>query len=144
MNPASAGDACRVEAPAAAVSLAEVAEQAAQAVRTLNHLTRPAAGALSEPGQACDLVAALACTAGRLPQLLEQLSRWLRGEAAAGRLRVDAWSSSPDPAAAVAEASAGLDQASRCVHRAGHALDAAHQALAQLAGPGGVTGQDRR
>jgi hypothetical protein len=121
------GDAVWVDPVVGELTVGQLAEQAAQAVRALNHLTRPGLGALSGPAEVCHLVAALACTTNRLPQLLDQLSGWLLGEKQADRLRVDACSPWPDPAATVTDASAALAQARQCVHRAGHALDAAHQ-----------------
>jgi hypothetical protein len=135
--------------PDGELTVEQLAEQAAQAVRTLNHLTRPGVGALTDPAQVCDVIAALACTVGRLPQLLGQLSGWLVSQQRAGRLRVDVCSPVCDPAAAVADAAAALAQASQCAHQAGRALDAAHQTLAHLAavtaGAGGASEQqDRR
>ena len=124
-------------------TVGRLAEQAAEAVRTLNHLTRPGVGALAEPAEVCELVAALACTTGRLPQLLGQLSGWLVSQQRAGRLRVDTWSPQPNPAAAVAAAAGCLTQAAHSTQRAGHALDAAHQHLAHLATTGNDEQEDR-
>jgi hypothetical protein len=123
------------------LTVAQLAEQAAQAVRALNHLTRPGVGVLLQPAQVAELVAVLAGAAGGLPQLLGQLDRWLVAQARAGRLRVDACEDSPpDPAGTVAAATDALARASRCAHDAGRALDAAHQHLALLA----ATGHQRR
>lgn len=113
---------------------AQLGEQAAQAVRALNHLTRPSVGALTDPAELCELIAELACVAGRLPQLLGQLSGWLHSEERAGRLRVDACSLQPDPAAAVAAAIDCLIRASDCAQHTGRALNAAQQTLTHLAG----------
>jgi hypothetical protein len=117
----------------------QLGEQAAQAVRALNHLTRPALGALSDPVEAAELIAALASVTGGLPQLTGQLASWLSSEDRTGRLRVDA--DSPHhpagTAAAVMDATAALTQAGQCAHAAGRALDAAHQVLARLAAPTG-------
>lgn len=82
-------------------TVGQLAAQAAELVRTLNHLTRPGVGALTDPAEVCELVAELACLTRRLPQLFAQISGWLHGEGQAGRLRVDAFSPVPDPAAAV-------------------------------------------
>jgi hypothetical protein len=126
-----------LDSPAGEPTLAQLGEQAADAVRTLNHLTRPGVGAVLQPAQVSDLVAALAGVAGGLPQLLGQLDRWLVAQQRAGRLRVDAWEDSPpDPAATVAAATDCLARASRCAHDTGRALDAAHQHLALLARTG--------
>ncbi len=121
------------------LTVGQLAEQAAEAVRALNHLTRPCAGGLDDPGELSDIVAALVCTTARLPQLLAQLSSWLVGEQRAGRLRVDAWSDTP-AAATVTAATTALRQAASCAVRASHELDAAHQSLAHLA----ATGEDER
>lgn len=114
-------------------TLGQLGEQAAETVRALNHLTRHESGALAYPGEVCELVAALACTASRLPQLLGQLNAWLHAEQQHGRLRVDALSPQPDPGAAVAAVIGELTRASQCAHAAGRALDTAHQQLAHLA-----------
>lgn len=111
----------------------QLAGQAAEAVRTLNHLTRPGIGALSGPADLDTMVADLAALAGRLPQLLAQLAGWLHAEDRAGRLRVDACSPDADPAAAVAATIEDLTEASGCAAHAGRALDGAHQHLAHLA-----------
>jgi len=121
------------------LTLTQLAEQAAEAVRAMNHLTRPGAGALDDPAEVCEIVVALSCATARLPQLLAQLSSWLVGERRAGRLRVDAWSDTP-AAATVAAAATALTQAASGAVRASHELDAAHQHLAHLAG----TGDDER
>jgi hypothetical protein len=122
-------------------TVGQLGEQTAEAVRALNHLTRSGTGGLRDPAEVYEVVAALACTAGRLPQLLGQLSQWLFSEQRAGRLRVDDGAPSPDPAVAVAAVIGDLAQASRCAHDAGRALDAAHQHLAHLAAAGGTSDQ---
>lgn len=110
-----------------------LAGQAAEAVRALNHRTRPGAGALTYPAEADDVVADLACLAARLPQLLGQLAGWLHAEAQHGRLRVDSCSPHPAPAPAVTAAIESLTAAAGHAGHAGRALDAAHQILAHLA-----------
>lgn len=116
----------------------QLGEQAAHAVRALNHLTRPGLGALTDPADAAELVAALAGVAGGLPQLLGQLAGWLEDRERAGRLRVDTCCppAAAGTEAAVAEATAALAHASGCAHAAGRALDAAHQTMARLAAAG--------
>jgi hypothetical protein len=115
------------------LTVAQCGAQAAEAIRTLNHLTRPDTGALSDPAEVCGLVADLACLARRLPQLLGQLSGWRRTEQRAGRLRVDASAPTSDPAALVVAAIACLTHASNLAQHTGHALATAHQHLAHLA-----------
>jgi hypothetical protein len=130
------GAAVWIDADGRELTVGQSADQVEQAVRALNHLTRPGVGALTDPAGVCEISTALACTAHRLPQLLGQLSAWLHREQQAGRLRVDACSPWPDPAATVADAITALTQAAQYAQRAGHALDAAHQRLAHLASSG--------
>ena len=113
-------------------SPAQLGWQAAQAIRTLNHRTHPPA--LADPAEICQLLAALAATADRLPQLLGQLSRWLQTEQAADRLRAD--TPAAQPAQITATAVGELTRAARTANRLGQALDSAHQHLAHLAAAG--------
>jgi len=96
---------------------------------------------LCDPLDAAEVAAGLCALTGWLPQLLEQLNRWLVDQARTGRLRTDASSPTPDPAAAVAAVTEALTQAGHCAQRAGHALDGAHQHLAHLAAAGGAGDQ---
>lgn len=141
---AGGGEAVWPDPVAGELTLGQLGERAAEAVRALNHLTRPGVGALSGPGEVCEIIAALACTARRLPQLLGQASSWLLGEQQAGRLRVDAWSPTSDPAAALAAVTEHLSQAASCAQRARHALDAAQQHLAHLATSSAYGRRDER
>jgi hypothetical protein len=113
----------------------EVAEQAAEALRELNHRTRDAR-AFTGPAELYRLVGELALLAGRLPQLLDQLDRWLRAEHDVGRIRADARA---DPGRIIAAAGAELADAGDAAHDLAHVLDAAQRHLAQL----GATGPDR-
>jgi hypothetical protein len=119
----------RGHAPAEHSSPAELGWQAAEAIRTLNHCTHPPTAA--DPAEVCQLLAALAAMAYRLPQLLGQLSRWLQTEQAADRLRAD--TPAADPAEITATAAHELTHAGRTANRLGDALDSAHQHLAHLA-----------
>ncbi|HEX7355021.1 MAG TPA: hypothetical protein VF288_09350 [Mycobacteriales bacterium] len=114
-------------------TLVQLAEQAAEAIRALNHLTRPGVVGPSSPAETAGIVATLAATTARLPQLIGQLSSRLVTEQQHGRLRLDALSAAPDPATAVAAATSSLARAATYAARAGHDLDAAHQRLAHLA-----------
>jgi hypothetical protein len=106
----------------------DLAEQAAQAVRELNHATL-ADHALTGPAQLDRLVAELAVMAGRIPQLLGQLDRWLTGELRAGRIRSD---NDADPAHIVGNAADWLAGARHAAHDLATTLDGAHQHLAHL------------
>jgi hypothetical protein len=120
---------------AEARTLAQHAEAAEQAVRALNHRTRPAVGELADPAETAGMIAALAVLAGMLPQLLDQLRCWLLDEHHAGRLRVDSCTPMADagPRQAVQATATALAHAAECTRRAGHALDTAHQHAAHLA-----------
>jgi hypothetical protein len=97
------------------------AELAAEAIRFLNYATGPhASGGLTYPATVYSVTASLAVAAARLPQLCDQLTRWLDAENAAGRLGDD----HGGPVAVLADrARFHLDSA------AGHAT-ALHAALA--------------
>ena len=116
-------------APTDHSSPAQLGWQAAEAIRTLNHRTHPPT--LADPAEICQLLAALAALADRLPQLLGQLSRWLQTEQAADRLRAD--TPTAHPAQITATAVGDLTRAARTANRLGEALDSAHQHLAHLA-----------
>ena len=108
---------------------------AEQAVRELIQLTRPAITDLACPAEAGEVIAALAAVTGMLPQLLDQLTRWLLTQHDTVRLRLDSISEATgsDTRETVHAAAAALEHASQCLHRAAHQLDAAHQHVAHLA-----------
>ena len=114
-------------------STPEIAWNAAESIRALNHLTQPAPGQTLAPADIDQIVAALSQAADRLPQLLRQIGGLLHHRQQAGLLRVDQASPTPDPESAVTEATAALQQAAGHASSAGRALDAAHQILAHLA-----------
>ena len=64
----------------------ELADQAAEAIRALNHVTPEA---LDYPGDLYEVIASLKLMAQRLPQLFGQMSAWLEHEHAAGRIAHD-------------------------------------------------------
>ena len=104
-------------------------EQAADALRELNHLTRDG-DAFAGPAELCWLLADLATTAQRLPQLLAQLSRWLNQQHANATLRAD---NNDCPGALVAATTAALSGAADHARRLAADMDAAHQHAAHLA-----------
>jgi len=75
------------DGPCEPLYVLEVAEAVAEGVRVLNHLTRDHA-ALGGPSDADTLIRALASAVDRLPQLLDQVSGWLKREQEAGRIAV--------------------------------------------------------
>jgi hypothetical protein len=115
------------------VAVGHVAARAADAIRLLNHLTRPGAGGLAEPCDAAEVIADLAAMTWRLPQLLGQLARWLEGELQNGSLRVDELSPLPDPDEAVLTLTQSLQHASESLRSTAEELDTAHQHAAHLA-----------
>lgn len=113
-----------------------------QAVTVLTHRTRPAVGELSDPAEGAEVLAGIAAATGILPQLLDQLAGWLGSQHHAGRLRIDSDARPPDVGQAVHAAAAALAHAADCLHRASHAIDAAHQHAARLAANDGGDGGD--
>jgi hypothetical protein len=104
-------------------------EQAAQAIRDLNHHTR-SSDAFDDPAELCCLLADLGATAHGLPQLLSQLAAWLSHEHARERLQADTGTC---PGELAAHATAALTDAARHAYRLGAALDTAQQYTAHLA-----------
>jgi hypothetical protein len=70
---------------AATMTIREVAAQAVEAVRALNHLTVDA-GELTDPDEVRDVVGGLALMGKELPQLCEQLARFLVAQREDGRI----------------------------------------------------------
>jgi hypothetical protein len=90
---------------------AELAAEAAESVRALNHATRPGSSGRVFPADAYDLTGALSLLASRLPQALAQLLAFLRAEVSAGRVIIVAGPDAGDPAAMLAAVTASLDAA---------------------------------
>jgi hypothetical protein len=106
----------------------ELADRAAEAVRELNHRTGRL-GAVSGPAELYRLVGELAVLAGRLPQLLGQLDRWLQAERDAGRVRAD---TGIEAGRVVVAAGADLADAGGAAYEMARALNAALAHLAHL------------
>src|SRR5580700_4219011 len=70
---------------AATMTIREVAAQAVEAVRALNDLTAEA-GELASPGEAHEVVVRLALMGHELPQLCEQLARFLVAQGEDGQI----------------------------------------------------------
>ena len=111
----------------------QLADQAAHAIRQLNHRTRPATSDLADPVETAEIIAALASMADMLPQLLSQLAHWLEHEHHGGRLRVDDLAPLPDTAQTVHALTDSLHDGITCVQRAATNLHSAHQHAAHLA-----------
>lgn len=104
-------------------------EQAANALRELNHRTRDS-DAFADPAELCWLLADLNTTTQRIPQLLAQLSRWLGQHHAHSTFRAD---NGDCPGELVAAVTAALTDAARHANQAAADIDTAHQHAAHLA-----------
>jgi hypothetical protein len=104
----------------------EVAAAAAEAIRVLNHATFSGqGGALACPSDADAVIRSVATLASRLPQLLDQVREWLRGELRAGRLEAAYGPYAGDPSAALAAAGTPLLDAAAIAARLQAALEEA-------------------
>ena len=108
---------------------AELAGQAAEAVRALNHATLPGAGQLEYPADAYEVTGQLAVLAARLPQALAQLLTFMQEQANAGAITVVAGPHAGNPAAMLAAVTGDLDAAVGSARRLHQALDAAQNHL---------------
>jgi len=115
--------------PPAEPGVLHLSEQTAEAIRQLNHRTRHL-DAFTDAAELSWLLADLAATARRLPQLLDQLRTWLHHERDNDRLRADTDTHSAD---LVALADAELTGAGHRAQQLAAALEAAHQHAAHLA-----------
>jgi hypothetical protein len=108
----------------------KVADAFAEAVRVMNLMTMHHE-ALREPSDADRLIRGISSAVSRLPQLCDQVSRWLAVEQAAGRIQVDG---GRDPGAAVTDVQARLKWASVPAAQLQNELDAAASVTSTLAG----------
>jgi hypothetical protein len=107
-----------------------LARTAAGAIRSLNHATLGGTG-LDWPADAYELLGDLSLAAAGLPQLLAQISRWLAGALAAGRLGCD---DGTDPAAAVSGAWLFISDARASAAALARDLEHAQQQIAAVHG----------
>ena len=105
---------------------AQCAQEAAEAVRSLNHATLPGAGGLTEPADVYAVLGSLATLTSRMPQALSQLQAFLAREQAAGRVQIVDGQHTGDPAAAVADLEQTLSCAASSADALHHALEHAH------------------
>ena len=106
----------------------DLATQAAEAIRNLNHATQSAKGELTYPGDAYKTVASLKLLTQRLPQSFDQLSDFLRTLAKTGAVTADY--GAPDDH--IGEARSALASAALIAQTLTEHLDRAHNALAPL------------
>jgi len=116
---------------AATMTIREVATQAVEAVRALSHLTADA-GELSDPDEVRDVFTGLAQMGTELPQLCEQLARFLVTQHEDGRL---AHGSGRDPDYALVEVSEALTAAGQAADMMAAAFLEAGERAADLNDP---------
>ena len=108
---------------------AALADEAAEAIRAIIHLTQGAPrDDWEEPGDVYSLVGNLSQMAMRLEQALQQASRLVAGLNESGRLRSDRDQLEND----LTETFHGLDAARIASHRLYGALDRAHNGLGSI------------
>ena len=103
---------------AATMTIGEVATQAVEAVRALNQLMADA-GELAGPGEACEVVGRLALMGDQLPQLCEQLARFLVAAREDGQI---SRGTGGDPDGVLVEVSEALSAAGRAADMMAAAL----------------------
>ena len=113
---------------AATMTIREVAAQAVEAVRALNHLASEA-GELTGPGEAREVVGRLALMGHELPQLCEQLARFLVVQCEEGQI---VRGSGGDPDGVLTEVSEALTAAGRAADMMAAALAEAGTKVADL------------
>jgi hypothetical protein len=108
---------------------AQLADQAAEAIRAINHLTMSPRDDWQYPGDIYSLVGNLSQMAMMLPQALDQASRLLADLNESGRLRSDKDQLERD----LGEAFYGLDDARNAAQRLYGSLNRAHNGLGPIA-----------
>lgn len=109
----------------------EIASQAANAIRALNELTF-GGGELTSPNDVRHIIASLELVGQGLPQLCEQLARFLVIQHEDGQLRHEP---GLDPDESIAEIIEALSAAGQAADMMTAALNEAHAASASLAPP---------
>jgi hypothetical protein len=127
--------------PRTPIEVRALADAASQAIRQLNHATHPADGfpGLEYPSDACQLLAAVQELAGRLPQLLGQISAFLQYQLQHDVIEIAGGPFFGDPLGAIATASHELEaRATGAARHLADALDVAQQVIAFAAGADGA------
>ena len=106
----------------------EVAIQAAEAIRALNHLTY-GGGELGSPDEVRDIIASLGLMGQGMPQVCEQLARFLVAQQEDGQVR---HGSGADPDLSVTEVMEALNAAGQAADMMTAALEEAHNAATEL------------
>lgn len=107
----------------------EVAQQAAEAVRSLNHTVRPGIAQI-DVSEVYDLLAELALMTSRLPQLLSQLEALVDHLVENDQVAIVDGPNAGDPIASGAIAGHWLAAAAGAAHELAKRVDAAQQTLA--------------
>ncbi|WP_225102685.1 hypothetical protein [Streptomyces sp. CoH27] len=108
---------------------AQLADDAAEAIRALNHRTRSPQADWEYPGDAYDVVGNLSTLAMRLPQLLEQIANHIKALEDADHLKSDKHQLDADLVATYD----GLTIAAGAAETLRGALDRAHGGLSSIA-----------
>lgn len=108
---------------------AKLADEAAEAIRAINHLTRSSRDDWQYPGDVYSLVANLSQMAMMLPQALEQASRLIDKLNEGGHLRSDKDQLDQD----LGEVFYGLDDARNAAEKLYGSLNRAHSGLGPIA-----------
>jgi hypothetical protein len=116
---------------AATMTIRELAAEAVEAVRALNHLTADA-GELTDPREAREVIGRLALMGHELPQLCEQLARFLVAQREDGQI---ARGTGDDPEVVLLEVSEALTAAGRAADMMAAALTEAGAKAAGLDPP---------
>jgi hypothetical protein len=107
----------------------EHADEAAEAIRAINHVTFHAES-LPFPSDAWQLINAFATTAHRLAQALQQTGHLVRGKQQRGEIGIDHGTTYAEhPAMAVADCLAGLEDAAQASAMLADALERAARPL---------------
>ena len=122
-------------APADPATVTEYGDALPELVRALAHITRHRE-ALDYPADADRLIRNVARAASMLPQLLDQVARWLADEDAAGQVEMAAGSRYPSSSLAAVVARMHLDAAQAAAGRLQEALDAAASVTCDMGGTG--------
>lgn len=110
----------------------EIAARAAEAVRVLNHQTRPGV-ALIDVTEVYGLLGELALMASRLPQLLRQIETLLDTLVEADQVLIVDGPNHGDPVAVAAICGHWLAAGAGSAHELAHRVDQAHEVLTHAA-----------
>ena len=121
------------DAPPSPERTLQLADAMADIARTLNHPTGHHE-ALRYPSEADRLIRSLETVAERLPQLCEQISRWLRQEQGSCRIEVNHGPYAGDAHAAYLAAAMRLDAAKASAHALLEDLEAASSVTSTMGG----------